>query len=137
MLEAIDEEEGRAGAGVEPISKQMLANARRAVLDVHVSPPVRDYIVRLVSGTRNDPEPITSVGEHLSHPISPRGSISLARAGQARAWLEGRDHVLPDDVSALAGDVLRHRMGLNYRAEADGVRPAHIVATLLDRISVV
>ena len=106
-----------------PIAKGALADARRRVLQVHVSPPIRDYIVRLVAGSRGDPKAIAGVGEHLSHPISPRGSISLARSSQARAWLLGRDHVLPEDVSDLAPDVLRHRLGLSYRAEADGVRP--------------
>ncbi len=120
-----------------PISKQMLAQARRAVVDVHVSPIIRDYIVRLIAATRNDPEPIEGVGEHLSHPISPRGSIALARTAQARAWLEGRDHVVPEDVRALAANALRHRMGLSYRAEADGVRPDTIVDTLLDQVNVV
>ncbi len=119
------------------ISKAALADARRQVLQVHVSPPVRDYIVRLVAGSRGDPNAIDGVGEHLSHPISPRGSISLARTSQARAWLLGRDHVLPEDVSDLAPDVLRHRLGLSYRAEADGVRPDAIIEALLEAISVV
>ncbi len=138
MLEAIrDEACDKPEAMSKLISKQLLAQARRAVLDVHVSPLIRDYIVRLIAGTRNEPEPIEGVGEHLSHPISPRGSIALARTAQARAWLEGRDHVLPDDIQALASNVLRHRMGLSYRAEADGVRPDAIINTLLDHVHVV
>ncbi len=138
MLEATrDEACDSPKAMPRPISKQMLAQARRAVVDVYVSPIIRDYIVRLIAGTRNDPEPIEGVGEHLSHPISPRGSIALARTAQARAWLEGRDHVVPEDVRALAANALRHRMGLSYRAEADGVRPDTIVDTLLDHVNVV
>ncbi len=138
MLEAIrDEACDNPEAMPRPISKQMLAQARRAVVDVYVAPIIRDYIVRLIAGTRNDPEPIEGVGEHLSHPISPRGSIALARTAQARAWLEGRDHVVPEDVRALASNALRHRMGLSYRAEADGVRPDTIVDTLLDQVNVV
>lgn len=138
MLEAAQEESNdKPEARPEPISKQMLAEAWRAVLDVHVSPLIRDYIVRLIAGTRNDPAPIEGVGEHLSHPISPRGSIALARTAQALAWLEGRDHVLPDDIQTLAANVLRHRMGLSYRAEADGVQPDAIINTLLDHIHVV
>ncbi len=123
MLEAAqDEGIGQPEDVPKPIPKYVLAKARRLVLDIHVSPLVRDYIVRLIAGTRNDPEPIAGVGEHLSHPISPRGSIALARTAQALAWLEGRDHVLPDDVKALAANVLRHRMGLSYRAEASNSR---------------
>ena len=121
----------------KPIAKTVLGAARRAALDVHVSPLIRDYIVRLIAGTRNDPKPLDGVGEHLSHPISPRGSIALARTAQARAWLKGRDHVLPDDVQALAANALRHRMGLTYRAEADGVRPDAIIDALLEQIDVV
>jgi MoxR-like ATPase len=120
-----------------PISKADLAEARRLVLDVHLSEPIRDYIVRLISGTRGDPKSLAGVDEHLSHPVSPRGSVSLARTAQARAWLNDRDHVLPEDVYAQVPSVLRHRMGLTYRAEADGVTPDQIIESLLEQISVV
>ena len=119
------------------ITKGELAEARRSVLAVHVSEPVRDYVVRLVAGTRGDPEPIDGVGEHLSHPASPRGSISLVRASQARAWLVGRDYVVPEDIGDLAPDVLRHRVGLSYRAEAEGIEAGEIIDALLERIPVV
>ena len=119
------------------ITKGELGEARRSVLSVHVSEPVRDYVVRLVAGTRGDPKPIDGVGEHLSHPASPRGSISLVRAAQARAWLVGRDYVVPEDIGDLASDVLRHRVGLSYRAEAEGIEPGEIIDALLERIPVV
>ena len=119
------------------ITKEELAEARRSVLAVHVSEPVRDYVVRLVAGTRGDPDPIEGVGEHLSHPASPRGSISLVRAAQARAWLVGRDYVVPEDIGDLAPDVLRHRVGLSYRAEAEGIEAGEIIDTLLERIPVI
>ena len=119
------------------IAKSELAEARSEVLAVHVSEPVRDYVVRLVAGTRGDPEALEGVGEHLSHPVSPRGSICLVRASQARAWLVGRDYVVPEDVVDLAPDVLRHRIGLSYRAEAEGVEPGEIIDALLERVPVV
>ena len=124
-------------AAAAQITKAELTRARKEVVAVHASELIRDFVVRLVAGTRDDPERLPGVGEHLSHPISPRGSITLTRAAQARAWLYGRDHVLPDDVQTLAPDVLRHRIGLNYRAEADGVRPGAIIRALLDRTDVV
>jgi MoxR-like ATPase len=124
-------------AAPTPISKENLAEARRLVLDVHLSDPIRDYIVRLISGTRGDPESLNGVGEHLSHPVSPRGSVSLARTAQARAWLMERDHVLPEDIQALVHNALRHRMGLTYRAEADGVTPDQIIENLVEQVSVV
>lgn len=119
------------------ISKIALAEARRLVLGVHLADPVRDYIVRLIAGTRGDPAGLVGVDEHLSHPVSPRGSVSLGRTAQARAWLLERDHVLPEDVAALAPSVLRHRMGLSYRAEADGVTPDEIIRNLLEQVDVV
>ena len=119
------------------ITKGELAEARRSVLAVHVSEPVRDYVVRLVVGTRGDPEPLDGVGEHLSHPARPRGSISLVRAAQARAWLVGRDYVVPEDIGDLAPDVLRHRVGLSYRAEAEGIEASEIIDALLERIPVI
>ena len=131
--------EAAAGMAAPPhlITKEELADARSSVLAVHVSAPVRDYVVRLVAGTRGDPDPIEGVGEHLSHPASPRGSISLVRAAQARAWLSGRDYVVPEDIGDLAPDVLRHRIGLSYRAEAEGVEAGEIIDTLLERVPVI
>jgi MoxR-like ATPase len=121
----------------EPIPLLVLRNAQREVAQVHVSGLIRDFVVRLIAGSRNDPARIDGVGEHLLHPISPRGSISLVRAAQARAWLHGRDHVLPEDVKVLAADVLRHRIGLTFRAEADLVQPDSVIAALLEQIDVV
>lgn len=132
----------RQASSKEPVAKELisqeeLATARREVLAVYISEPIRDYIVRLVAGTRDEPDAIPGVGEHLAHPVSPRGSISLARSAQARAWILGRDHVLPEDVNELAPDVLRHRFGLTYRAEADGVSPDAVVDALMDSVRVV
>ena len=134
MGEAIDRS---AEATAASISKADLDAARRDVVRIYVSELIRDYVVRLVAGTRDDPSRLNGVGEHLSHPVSPRGSIMLTRAAQARAWLGGRDHVLPDDIESLAGPVLRHRIGLNYRAEADGVDPDAIIGSLLEQVGVV
>ncbi len=134
MGEVLDEDDG---AVADLVSKADVHAARRAVVRVHASELIKDFVVRLVAGTRGEPAPLDGVAEHLSHPISPRGSIMLVRAAQARAWLAGRDHVLPEDVESLAPPVLRHRIGLNYRAEADGVPPGSIIGALLDQVRVV
>ncbi|MEX2518973.1 MAG: AAA family ATPase [Paracoccaceae bacterium] len=124
-------------ANAPPISKYDLAAARREVAAVHISDLLRDYIVRLIAATRDDPAPLPGVGEHLAHAISPRGALALGRASQARAWLDGRDHALPRDVRAVAPDALRHRVGLSYRAEADGVSASEVIAALLDQVDAI
>ncbi|WP_425324355.1 AAA family ATPase, partial [Methylobacterium frigidaeris] len=70
----------------------------------------------------------------IEHPVSPRGTLALMLAGKARAYLHGRDHVVPDDVVALAGDALAHRLALTWRAAAEGQTARALVAGLLDRV---
>lgn len=123
-----------------PASQLTTADLRAAqaeVQEIYLSEAVRRYIVRLIAGTRNDPDPLPGVGEHLACPASPRGTIALARAAQACAWLDGRGHVLPEDVQRMATPVLGHRIMLTYRADADDVRPADIIKALLDQVDVV
>lgn len=114
-----------------------LRQARREVLEVHLSEPVKDYIVRLVGATRGHGEDLESLTAQIAHAVSPRGTLALARLSQARAWLHGRDHVLPEDVQALAVDALAHRLGLTYRAEAEGIRDRDLVEAFLDQVVVV
>jgi len=119
----------------EVISRDDLKAAQAEVAALHVSELIRDYVVRLISNTRSDA--LAGVGEHLACPASPRGTIMLTRAAQARAWLMGRDHVLPEDVGALAMPVLRHRIMLTYRADADGVPRDRVIQALTDQTDVV
>lgn len=121
----------------QPIFQRDLGQAQREVRALYLSEPIRDYIVRLIAATRDDPAALPGVGEHLACPASPRGTIMLARAAQAAAWLDGRDHVLPQDVQDMAIPVLSHRVMLNYRADADGVHRSDVIQALLDQIDVV
>ncbi len=138
ILELAIQEAGEdVAAPVAPISNTDLQIAQREVQEVYLSEAVRRYIIRLIAGTRDDPAPLPGVGEHLACPASPRGTIALARAAQASAWLDGRGHVLPEDVQRLALPVLGHRIMLTYRADADEVRPEAIIAALLDQVDVI
>ena len=113
-----------------------IINARHSAHNVFISEAVRDYIVRLVTATRG----YGSAGGEaavVEHAASPRGSIFLARAAQARAWLEGRDHTTPDDISTLAPDILSGRIILNYHAQAQGVTSRELVHRILDSTTVV
>jgi MoxR-like ATPase len=82
-----------------------------------------------VMATREGP-----LAQDIEHAVSPRGSLSLAVASKARAFLHGRDFALPEDVAALAGDALAHRMVLSWRAVADGRRARDIVADIVTAV---
>ncbi len=92
---------------------------------VTVAEGIVDYVVRLVRATRETSE--------LSTGASPRAAVNLANAARARAVLEGRDYVVPDDVKALAVAVLRHRLTLSPAAEIEGRQAETLVAELIDR----
>ena len=113
-----------------------ITHAKRLAQSVFISDAVRDYIVRLVTATRG----YGSAGGEaavVEHAASPRGSIFLARAAQARAWLNGRDHTTPEDISTLAPDILSGRIILNYHAQAQGVTSRELVHRILDSTTVV
>jgi len=100
---------------------------------VHLAPALKDYIVRLVSATR-EAATVPEVRAAIQHPVSPRGSLALAAAARARAFLAGRDFAVPEDVAALAPDVLAHRLVPTWRAAADGVTARSLVAALVERV---
>ena len=105
--------------------KAQLAAAARAVRGVTLSAPVTDYVVRLVRATRDSADIATGA--------SPRAGVLLAGAARARAAIEGRDYVLPDDVKALATAVLRHRLLLSPLAEIEGKQIESLVSELVER----
>ncbi len=110
LAEAEGQISGRdAGQPVDRIAPAELAAARHAALRTFLSAPVQDYIVRLVDFSRRADDLPDDLKGLMSHPLSPRGSIALARVAKAAAWLAGREHVLPDDVLAHAPNVLRHQ----------------------------
>jgi MoxR-like ATPase len=112
------------------LDREALQGARRQVADIHVSPPVRDFIVRLVGATRG----LGAGGRaaaSISQAASPRASIALANGAQARAWLNGRDHVDPSDVETLASDTLAHRILLDFRARAEGAGSRACIEAIL------
>ncbi|MEM1189784.1 MAG: MoxR family ATPase [Pseudomonadota bacterium] len=113
------------------LSQDSVFAARQAALAMHMVPAVEEYIVQLVLATRN-PAPYSDELAHwLDYGGSPRATIALDRCSRAHAWLRGRDFVSPDDVQAVAADVLRHRLLLSFEAEASGVQSDDVIAELL------
>ena len=124
-----------ATAPTSTISQQTIFAARQEVLDLHMEPVVEDYIIALVMASRRplaiDPE----LDEWLDYGASPRGSIALDISARSHAYLQGKDFVTPDDVQAVAHDVLRHRLVLSFEAEAAGVTADQAIDRLLNRIA--
>jgi MoxR-like ATPase len=125
-----------AAAGQQPVEAvatvEELFAAREAVAGVHLEDKVLDYIVELTYATR---EPSAVGLEDLEDLIefgtSPRASIFLTRVSRARAYLQGRDYVMPDDVKAMAPAVFRHRLRTTYEADARGVDSGDVVQRVL------
>jgi len=106
--------------------------ARKAVLDLHVAPQLERYLIELVLASRDAARYDATLARRIAWGASPRGSIALERCARARAWLAGRDYVTPEDVRAIAPDVLRHRVLPSYEATAEGWDGDRLVAALLD-----
>ena len=116
------------------ISQAQIFAAREQVLSLHLAPALEEYLVQLVLATRRPASYGADFARWIAWGASPRGTIALDRCARARAWLEGRDYVLPEDVQEVARDVLRHRVLLSYEAEAEGITPGQVLDALLQRV---
>jgi MoxR-like ATPase len=119
---------------ISKMSLQQIFAARREVLSVHLAPALERYLIELVLASRDATRYDAQLARHIAWGASPRGSIALERCARARAWLAGRDYVTPDDVRAVAPDVLRHRVLPSYEAVAEGWDGERLVQALLDRV---
>ena len=118
------------------LSRASIMEARQAILNLHLAPELEEYIVNVVVATRNPGAVNGDLDGQVLYGASPRASMGIDRAARAHAWLAGRDYVGPEDIQAVAPDVLRHRLVLSFEAEADGVDSASVVAGVLDGVGV-
>jgi MoxR-like ATPase len=110
---------------------------RRTAHQVYTDERIREYVVRIVEATRPGAHAgVEGVRENVRHGASPRATLHLTVAAKGHAFLRGRAYVVPEDVKAVAPDVLRHRLVLTYEAEADEVTPDAVVKRVLDRVAV-
>jgi MoxR-like ATPase len=134
ILELVERETTAVSAPTpERIGPGDIRGARVAAMRVHLAPALKDFIVRLVTATR-EAAVAPDIRRAIEHPISPRGTLALAAAAKARAYLSGRDYAVPEDVIELAADALAHRLVLTWRAAADGETPRKLIARLLDQV---
>ena len=122
---------------IEPILDPQQITAAREVIDaIHVDERIRDYVVNLVVATREPETYGVPVGDLIEFGASPRASIALLLVAKARAFLDGRGYVVPQDIKDSAPDVLRHRIGLSYEAEAEEKTTDDVISSLLDHVPV-
>ncbi|HIQ40976.1 MAG TPA: AAA family ATPase [Sulfurivirga caldicuralii] len=120
----------------EPISQQTLFAARQAVLALHMADSIKTYIVQLILATRRADKYDAQLAKWIQYGVSPRATLALARAARAHAWLNGQSFVSPEDVQAVAADVLRHRLLLTFEAEAEGMDADAVIERLLQIVPV-
>ncbi|MDE6715053.1 MAG: MoxR family ATPase, partial [Muribaculaceae bacterium] len=119
------------------VSTNEILELREIVKKIYIDEKIEKYIVDIVFATRFPADcGLGDLSSIISFGASPRASISLAVAARAYAFLKGRGYVIPEDVRAVAHDVLRHRIGLSYEAEANNIDADEVVSEILDKIAV-
>ncbi len=110
--------------------------ARKVCADIHVDEKLKDYIVSLVTATRDPQKYDAKLAAVLRYGASPRATIALLRCAKAMAWLDGSDFVSPRHIQTVAPDILRHRIILSFEAEAQNISSSDIIKMLLEVVAV-
>ena len=119
------------------VNPEQILKARNMVREVYMDEKIEQYILDIVFATRNPEQFKLAKLKHLiTYGGSPRASINLALASKAYAFIKRRGYVIPEDVRAICHDVLRHRIGLTYEAEAENVSPEEIISEILNVVEV-
>ena len=129
--------EGFTAPVINPVlSTHEILEARKLVRQIYLDEKVEQYILGLVFATREPSQfGLSGLKPVIAYGASPRGSIALALASKAQAFLQGRGYVTPDDVRSIAHSVLRHRIGLTYEAEAENVTTETVIDQILGKIN--
>ena len=130
-----------AGTGMPAVNKVIapedIVKARKVVEDVYMDEKIEKYIIDIIFATREPAEyNLGKLQNLIAYGGSPRASISLARAARAYAFIRRRGYVIPEDVRAVCHDVLRHRIGLTYEAEAENISSEEIITDILNNVIV-
>ncbi len=119
------------------VRPEEIIEAQKVVEKIYIDEKIEKYIVDIVFATRFPKEAgLNDLTNIIAFGASPRASISLAKASRAYALIKGRGYVIPEDVRAICHDVMRHRIGLTYEAEANNITSDEIISTILDKVEV-
>ena len=135
IVRLLQAEEAEASE-LEMISQEHIFTARQEIQAMQVAPAVEQYIVDLVIATRQPQDYGEQLGQWIDTGSSPRASIALHRASRACAWLDGRDHVTPEDVQSVLHAIMRHRLIISYDALADRVTADQIIDEVVRQVAV-
>jgi len=129
---------GNANAVIQPVvSTQQILEGRKLVKQVYMDEKIEDYIVDIVFATRQPGKyGLRNLENLIQYGGSPRASVNLAMAAKANAFLKKRGFVIPDDVKEIAADVLRHRIGMTYEAEAENISTERVIEDILKTVQV-
>jgi MoxR-like ATPase len=133
----------RISDSLEPVELQPVATpeevleARKLIRDIYLDDKLRDYIVDIIVTTRDPSERgLAQMTDYIEFGASPRATINLNLAARAHAFIRRRSYVTPEDIKAVALDVLGHRVILTYQAEAEEVTPERVIEEILETIEV-
>ena len=123
---------------VQPVmGMNEILKARQVVNEVYIDEKIEQYIADIVFATRySERYGLSELQQMITFGGSPRASINLARAGRAYAFIKRRGYVVPEDIRAMAHDVLRHRIGLSYEAEASDITSEQIISDIINKVEV-
>jgi MoxR-like ATPase len=130
------EDAGQSSKETNKVPAQAVLDGRREVLAVKISEPVERYMVAIVAATRRPADYKCDLAKWIKVGASPRGTLALDRASRARAWFDSRDSVTPADVQAVIHPCLRHRLILNYEAEAEGISKDQVLDEIAKLVAV-
>ncbi|AWW33079.1 AAA family ATPase [Echinicola strongylocentroti] len=132
-----EEQKKTTGEEKERLSPEVIFTARQEIATVKISEAMEKYIVDIISASRYPKKYSEELDSWIEFGASPRGSIAIDRASRTHAWMEGRDHVTPEDIRAVVYDCLRHRLILSYEANAEGVTADKVLEELIGKVAVV
>lgn len=119
------------------VSREDIEEVQKLVQKIYIDEKIENYIVDIVFATRKPAQfGLPDMQSIIAYGASPRASISLALASRAYAFLRGRGYVIPEDVRAVCHDVMRHRIGLSYEAEANNINADEVITAILDKVEV-
>lgn len=123
-------------AEVTPLLNEQIFSMREDVMKVTIAPHLEEYLINLIIATREPARFGEQLGQWISYGASPRATIALMRTAKARAWLNDRDYVMPEDIITNLYPVLRHRLILSYEAEAQGIDANQVIQEIINQVAI-